>query len=121
MKFQVKHLLYLTLLVAMFLGGWLAKSNYDRWQSKNDTVSLPPPTVYSVPPNIDGVVLSTKNNLAAVSIGTDDGLKPGDVMVFYRGTTAVGRGQVMRAQSNISAVRMLQETQVAEGDSVRLR
>lgn len=122
MRFSVKFLLLVLLLVAMFCAGWVAKTNHYRWQAKELGGSDVAAPVFVVPPPmVDGVVLRTKNDLAAISIGTDDGLAVNAIVNFYDGEKPLGRGQITTAKSNMAAVKMLGKTSVSEGDYVRLQ
>ena len=73
-------------------------------------------------PKLDGLVVQVNNDgLFAVSLGTDDGLRVGHVMDVYRRDRFVGKGTVVKAQADLSAVRINPDFQldsVKEGDHV---
>lgn len=74
-----------------------------------------------IPPEVDGVVLRTKNNLIAISVGGDDGVREGHVFDIFRGDRFIGKAEVTTARNNMSAARLISEFQrapVAEGDHV---
>ena len=111
MQFSIRFLLLLALLVATFCGGWVAKSSYDNWRQTH------------IPPVISGTVLRTREDLIAVSIGSDDGIGIGDVFSFRRGNQYLGRGQVVQMRSNISAVKLFKEKDdlaIRQGDCASL-
>ena len=117
MKFSIKQLLILILLVAAFCGGWAAKTNYDLWQAQKELI--PPPAIYTIPsfqPVIDSVVLKTQGDLAAIAVGADDGISVGDAVQFYRDSELIGSGEVGRVKANMSAVRVLGGVEVLESD-----
>ena len=74
--------------------------------------------VKTIRPNskVEGVCLRVKDDIAAISVGSDDGMKAGLVVVFYRDDQIVGRGEITRARTNMSAVRLLSGANVEEGD-----
>ena len=74
-----------------------------------------------IPPEVEGVVLRTRDNLIAISVGSDDGVKAGHVFDIYRGERFIGKAEVTRARDNMSAARLVSEfvqAPVAEGDYV---
>ena len=74
-----------------------------------------------IPPEVEGVVLRTKDNLIAISVGGDDGVRDGHVFDIYRGDRFIGKAEVTTAKENMSAARLISEYQqapVAEGDYV---
>ena len=74
-----------------------------------------------IPPEVEGVVLRTKNNLIAISVGSDDGVRAGHIFDIYRGDRFIGKAEVTRAKDNMSAARLVSEfvqAPVAEGDYV---
>jgi hypothetical protein len=74
-----------------------------------------------LPPDVEGIVLRTKDNLIAISVGGDDGVRPGHVFDIYRGDRFIGKAEVTNAKANISAAKLITEflqSPVAEGDFV---
>ena len=74
-----------------------------------------------IPPEVEGVVLRTRDNLIAISVGGDDGVRNGHVFDIYRGDRFIGKAEVTTAKDNMSAARLITEFQqapVAEGDYV---
>ena len=74
-----------------------------------------------IPPEVEGVVLRTMDNLIAISVGSDDGVRPGHIFDIYRGDRFVGKAEITRARENMSAARLIPEflqSPVAEGDYV---
>lgn len=114
MKFSLRFLLLLILIVAAFCGGWVAKTNYD------SRMTVDPFAHQAV--HIDGLVMRTKGKtLAAISIGSDDGAHKGMLIAFYRKNRLLGSGKILETQNSMSAVQMIEETlqdQIKEGDVV---
>lgn len=74
-----------------------------------------------IPPEVEGVVLRTKDNLIAISVGSDDGIRSGHEFDIFRGDRYVGKAAVVTTRDNISSARLItefQRTPVAEGDYV---
>lgn len=74
-----------------------------------------------IPPEVEGVVLRTKDNLIAISVGSDDGVRSGHIFDVYRGDRFVGKAEVTRSRENMSAARLIPEflqSPVTEGDYV---
>ena len=74
-----------------------------------------------IPPDVEGVVLRTMDNLIAISVGGDDGVRSGHVFDIYRGDRFIGKAEVTRARDNMSAAKLISEFQqapVVEGDYV---
>jgi hypothetical protein len=75
-----------------------------------------------IPPEVEGIVLRTKDNkLIAISVGGDDGVRPGHVFDIYRGDRFIGKAEVTTAKDNMSAAKLIPEflqAPVAEGDYV---
>ncbi|MEM9411481.1 MAG: hypothetical protein AAGA30_10230 [Planctomycetota bacterium] len=74
-----------------------------------------------IAPEVEGVVLRIKDNLVAISVGSDDGIRAGHEFDIYRGDRYIGKARVTRAKNNMSAAKLISEfTQapVAEGDYI---
>ena len=73
-------------------------------------------------PKLDGLVVKvSKDGLFAISLGTDDGLRVGHVLDVYRKDRFVGKGTVIKAEPDLSAVRIDPDFKldtVREGDHV---
>ena len=73
-------------------------------------------------PKLDGLVVKvTADGLFAISLGTDDGLRVGHVMDVYRKDRFVGKGTVIKTETDLSAVRINPDFEldtVQEGDHV---
>ncbi|GIW92255.1 MAG: hypothetical protein KatS3mg110_0296 [Pirellulaceae bacterium] len=66
--------------------------------------------VASVPPKLDGIVMAVgTDNLVEISLGSDDGLKVGHTLDVYRGTTYLGRIEVVRTLPSRSVAKILPE------------
>lgn len=79
----------------------------------------------SVVPEVRGEVLATRRNagnqLIEVSIGADDGLKPGQTVEVFRGDRYLGRAQILSTDPDKAVGRILrrfQQGQIQEGDNV---
>ena len=75
-----------------------------------------------IPPKLDGLVVKVADDdLFVVSLGTDDGLRVGHNLDVYRTNRYVGKGTVVQANTDISAVRIdpdFKLDMVREGDHV---
>lgn len=74
-----------------------------------------------IPPEVDGIVLRTRQNLIAISLGADDGVRDGHTFDIYRGDRFIGKAEVVQARNNMSAAKLIPEylqAPVAEGDHV---
>ena len=74
-----------------------------------------------IPPEVEGVVLRTRENLIAISVGGDDGVREGHVFDIYRGRRFIGKAEVVQSRDNMSAAKLVPEflqSPVAEGDYV---
>ena len=77
--------------------------------------------VAHIPPDVDGIVLRTRQNLIAISVGTDDGVRIGHKFDIYRVDRFIGKAEVVQARNNMSAAKLIPEflqAPVAEGDHV---
>lgn len=64
----------------------------------------------NIPPSVDGVVLAVgAKDMIEISIGSDDGLKEGHHMEVYRGTTYLGRVEILKTEPNRSVARIIPE------------
>ena len=72
-------------------------------------------------PKLDGLVVRTKDDVFAVSLGTDDGLRVGHEVDIYRKDRFVGKGTVIKTEPDLSVVRINPDFKldsVQEGDYV---
>ncbi len=78
-----------------------------------------------VPPPLRGKVLAVnQNDLLEVSLGSDDGLRTGNTLEVYRGTSYLGRVQVLTTQSDRSVAKILSDFKkgvIQKGDNVATR
>ena len=127
MKISVRTLLLVVTLVAVFFSGWIGGANYQRRLAAiNDAKAIAERHLQSLlrsqhASKVEGIVTGTKDDLAAVSLGTDDGIRTGQVLDFYRGTKYLGRGTVIKTEHNQSAAKIDRSTsnvQLCEGDYV---
>jgi hypothetical protein len=82
----------------------------------------------AVVPAIDGVVSQVRRaagaQLIEVTIGADDGLKPGNTLEVFRGSKYLGRVEVLQTSPDKSVGRVdrrFQQGQIQEGDRVATR
>ena len=74
-----------------------------------------------IPPEVEGIVLRTRQNLIAISLGSDDGIRQGHTFDIYRGDRFIGKAEVVQAKNNLSAAKILSEflqAPVEQGDHV---
>ena len=73
-------------------------------------------------PKLDGLVVKTSSDgLFAISLGTDDGLRVGHELDVYRKDRFVGKGTVIKTETDLAAVRINPDFNldtVREGDHV---
>ena len=72
-------------------------------------------------PVVDGIVLQITGDLVEISIGSDDGLKPGHELDVFRQKSYVGRIRVRRTEPNKAVAQMIPEfknTEFRKGDRV---
>jgi len=82
--------------------------------------------VDATPPTLDGLVLAVpRSDLVEISLGSDEGLRPGHQLEVYRitgsGPTYVGRIEVVKTDVDRSAAKVLpsyQQSHVQRGDRV---
>ena len=78
-----------------------------------------------LPPMVRGEVLAVdKEDHAEISLGTDDGLRIGNMLELYRGDKYLGRMQVLEAEPHRAVGKILQELKqdvVRRGDQVATR
>ena len=72
---------------------------------------------------MEGVVLRTmlEQNLIAISLGGDDGVREGHTFDVYRGDRFIGKARVVKSRNNMSAAKLIPEflqAPVAQGDYV---
>lgn len=79
----------------------------------------------SVVPRVRGEVFATRRNagiqLIEVSIGSDDGLKPGHTVEVFRGDRYLGRAEILTTEPDRAVGRVMrrfQKGQIQEGDNV---
>ena len=82
----------------------------------------------AVVPQVDGFVSQVRRTpsgqLVEVTIGADDGLKPGHTLQVYRGGKYLGRLDIVETSPDKSVGRVdrrFQEGQIQEGDRVSTR
>lgn len=136
MKVSLRTLLIVVTLVAVFCAGWIGGGKYQEGISKaydassltdaqrrvmdDDLQSL---LLSGVPEKVEGVVTGTREDLVALSLGTDDGVRPGHVVQIYRGSTHVGSATVTISEHNTAAARMrrtFDDLRAREGDYVTM-
>ena len=76
-------------------------------------------------PHVRGVVNATRrsagNQLIEISIGADDGLRPGHTVEVFRGDRYLGRAEILKTEPDRAVARILrrfQKGQIQEGDDV---
>ena len=70
---------------------------------------------------VDGVVLQVQGELCEVSLGSDDGLKIGDVLDVSRQKSLVSQIEIARMQPNKAVGRFIDDTKavrIQKGDRV---
>ncbi len=79
----------------------------------------------AVAPHVRGVVSATHrtagNHLIEISIGADDGLRPGHTVEVFRGERYLGRAEILKTEPDRAVARILrsfQKGQIQEGDHV---
>ena len=77
------------------------------------------------PPTVRGEVLAVdKDNHVEISLGTDDGLREGNMLEIYRGDKYLGRMRVLEVKPHRSVGTILKELQqdvIRDGDQVATR
>jgi hypothetical protein len=89
MRFSIRDLLWLTVVVALAVGWWLERGRL--LQEVADLSALKKPTIQAVVTNVDDA-----RNLVEISLGSDAGLKLRDVVEVYRGKQLLGRVAIQR-------------------------
>jgi len=76
-------------------------------------------------PNVRGIVSATHRaagkQLIEVSVGADDGLKPGHTVEVFRGDRYLGRAEILKTEPDRAVgriIRSFQQGQIQEGDHV---
>jgi septal ring factor EnvC (AmiA/AmiB activator) len=78
--------------------------------------------VTDIPPQVRGEVLDVSPDLLEVSIGSDDGLKTGHVVVISRREKFLARGTVVQVRPDRAAVRIqYRNAPIQEGDRVQTK
>jgi hypothetical protein len=79
----------------------------------------------AIAPHVRGIVNATRrvsgNQFIEISIGADDGLKPGHTLEVFRGERYLGRAEIMRTEPDRAVARIIrrfQKGQIQEGDNV---
>lgn len=82
----------------------------------------------AVVPKVRGIVSKTQrtagSQLIEVTVGADDGLKPGHTVEVYRGDRYLGRAEILKTEPDRAVGRILrqfQQGQIEEGDDVATR
>ena len=101
------------------LSAQLAQSQKVLRANGLDTNSL----VAHIVPKLDGTVtkINDTNELVAIGLGTDDGLKIGHVMDVYRGDRYIGKVSIVKSDFNVSIARVVKDfmqDRIREGDHV---
>ncbi len=85
----------------------------------------PNDTLDAVAPHVRGIVNATRRTsgtqFIVISIGADDGLKPGHTIEVFRGERYLGRAEIMKTEPDQAVARILrrfQKGQIQEGDDV---
>lgn len=65
--------------------------------------------VDGIAPKVDGMVLAVNKDAVEISLGADDGLKAGHQMEVIRGTTYLGRVQIVKVTPNRAIGKILPE------------
>jgi septal ring factor EnvC (AmiA/AmiB activator) len=77
------------------------------------------------PPTIDGVVLAAaNNNLVEISLGSDDGLSPGNTLEVSRGKEYIGRVEVVTTRPEKAVAKVVpgyQKKKIEKEDRVQTR
>ena len=98
-------------------------SRYTQLMTENDLDPNAPPK--GDPPKVGGKVTQVrKNDLIEVSLGSDDGLRPGHTIEVYRGANYIGRAEVLETAPDKAVGKMLKQFRrsiVQEGDRVATR
>ncbi|HVX09674.1 MAG TPA: hypothetical protein VHC22_00595 [Pirellulales bacterium] len=74
----------------------------ERLVSSLKRLMAEPPTEL---PRMEGLVLGEKDGLAQISLGADDGVKPGHVFFWYRGDVAMGQLVVAKTSADTSSAK----------------
>jgi len=113
----------------------LRERNMQLAQQLSETVSLlkendidPSTDPDALVPRVRGLVSATHHSagsqLIEVSIGADDGLKPGHTVEVFRGDRYLGRAEILRTDPDRAVgriIRQFQQGQIQEGDHVATR
>jgi hypothetical protein len=82
----------------------------------------------AIVPRVRGAVLATRRSagsqLIEVTIGSDDGLKPGQTVEVFRGERYLGRAEILTTEPDRAVGRVLrqfQQGEIQEGDDVATR
>ena len=83
------------------------------------TVDTP---VSRIPPNVNGKIVSQDDDLVEVSVGEDDGIKIGHVMLVARRGKYLARGVITRVTPDRSILRIqYRNAPIQEGDRVQTK
>ncbi len=78
--------------------------------------------VDDIPPHVEGRVLTVARDLIEISVGEDDGLKPGHTVVVSRGGKYLGRARIIRVSPDRAAGRIeYRNAPIQEGDRVQTK
>jgi len=83
--------------------------------------SVPRPFVRHIEPVVDGVVLQVQGKLCEISLGSDDGVTPGDVLDVFRQESPTGRIVIVRTEPNKAVAKRvadLETTRIQKGDRI---
>lgn len=106
----------------------LAKEVGDKSQLLDDNGIDPNTDPSAAVPRVRGIVSKTQNTagsqLIEVTVGADDGLKPGHTLEVFRGDRYLGRAEILKTEPDRAVGRILrqfQQGQIEEGDDVATR
>jgi len=80
--------------------------------------------VHSIPPDIEGIVQASTNDMIEISLGSDEGLRRGHTVEVSRGDRYLGRAKIIRVNSDISVGQLLTEyskAPIRKGDRVQTK
>ena len=90
-------------------------------KAHNLTIDTP---VHSIPPEIEGIVQASSEDMIQISLGSDEGLRNGHTVEVSRGDRYLGRAKIIRVNSDISVGQLLTEyskAPIRKGDRVQTK
>ncbi len=118
LQFRTCTILLVATCVCLFLAGWaLPPPEFARNITTKENVN------YGSDEIVSGSVARVKDDFAAISLGSDDGLTVGQVVKIYRGKLRLGNAIVTKCNQNMSACKIDNGfSQIPiPGDSVQFR